>query len=334
MPIDLPRRHGAAGAGAMRFICPHCRGTDDTVVRSYKHDWHSCNACGTVTRELRQSPPLDKSLFRFLVRRTKLRLFFAKTLLSRMTEVESNDDFYAEYAELARKGVKGTKWEKVNAGVVQNLARHGIRVDGASILDVSGGPGFLALDFKDKAKRVLVTEFSQRAVLGMTRELGIDAVKFDYNSDDLAAAVDGKWDIVTIIYSIGFCDDLRKFIQSLRHVLHEGSLVYVCYSPPTLGMMMRWQFDDYTYTRSWPVPVVTSYFKDIGMDLVATEDEGSVELFDSWFDTAHNPVARLLQQVHRAVARFYLRRVPAQAGPQLDLSLAQRNVRQIFRMSA
>ena len=164
----------------------------------------------------------------------------------------------------------------------------------------------------------------------MKKKLEIEAIKFDYKSDQINECIDSKFDIIFIIYSIGFCDDLRNFVQSLRKLMHEESIVYVCYSPPTLGLMIRWQFDDYTYRRSWPIETVTKILSEIGMIEIAKEDEGSIRYNENKYNQTKNPLAKLFTSAHKLIEKYYINR--ALKNKFINKELVQKNVMQIFKL--
>jgi hypothetical protein len=112
--------------------------------------------------------------------------------------------------------------------------------------------------------------------------------------------------------------------------MHENSVVYITYSPPSLGLMIRWQFDEYTYNRCWPIEVMTKCFNHIGMTEATRVDEGDYRYDYNWFTSGRNWVSATLHKVHRAIGRKYL--VRALANPEVkNKELVQHNVLQVFR---
>jgi hypothetical protein len=303
------------------------------VIDSYKHSWMTCNDCGTLIRERKKRYVFDNWFFRPIISNTPLQRVFGKTLLSMKEVAEDEKKFYDYYYESAKKGIKGTKWEKANEKVLGNLERYGISPNNKSCLDISGGPGFLTKQLASVAKNAIVTEFSQYAVDGMRSALNVEAVKFDYNSENVDQCLKGKYDIIFVIYSIGFCNDIRGFAQSLKKLMHEGCYVYLCYSPPTLGLMMRWQFDEYTYTRGWEPDTLIRVFTDIGMKLIAREDEGSYSFDKDWFNSGKNAVSKLLRKTHRVIGKYYLNKALRRKDI-MNRELVQKNERYLFKLEA
>lgn len=314
----------------LEAVCPTCAGASASLVRTYKHDWYQCHDCRTVRRERRAHYFLDIAPIRALIARTSLRRLFGSSLLRVPDVVEDERKFYDYYEDVAATGLQGTKWEPLNEARLADFSRHGIMIAGKSVLEISGGPGFLAQAIQAVASRVVVTEFSKPAAAGMARSLGINAVKFDYNSDQISQCVDGPFDVVLIINSIGFCDDLRTFVQSLKSVMHNKTVVYICHSPGTLGLMLRWQFDEYTYTRCWEAETMAKCFAEIGLVEQVREDDGTYPYDLNWFNEAGTLVGSLLRRVHRLIGWVYRRRA-LRPYSSINRELVQKNIKQIFR---
>lgn len=314
----------------MTFECPNCKHNAYYIVDTYKHLWVTCKNCDTVVRERKEKYEYNTPIFRFLIRNFIFGRPFRPNLLPLPDVRQDERHFYDYYNEVAKKGEKGTKWESANDEVIANLEKFGIDVKDKNILDISGGPGFLTKRLQPLGKRVVVTEFSADAVNGMTKALGIEGVKYDYNSDRLSSCLSDKFDVIIIVYSIGFCNDLQKFVRELKEIMHEKSVVYITYSPPSLGLMIRWQFDEYTYNRCWPIEVMTKCFNDIGMTEANRVDEGDYKYDHNWFTSGRNWVSASLYKVHRAIGRKYLAK--ALADPEVrNKELVQHNVLQVFR---
>ncbi|MEY4964936.1 MAG: Methyltransferase domain [Pseudomonadota bacterium] len=311
------------------IVCPICAGTAFSCVRTYKHDWHQCDRCGTVQRERRPHYPLDVAPVRWLVKNTILDRIFGSTILREHEVVAEEKTAYDLYDRVVADGTKGTKWEPLPAMRLADFVKQGIDISGKSVLEISGGPGFLAREVQKTAKRVVVTEFSDSSAESMLRHLGVQAIRYDYNSDNISDSVSGLFDIVVIIYSIGYCKDLRSFLRSLKNVMHENSVIYVCHSPGTLGLMLRWQFDEYTLIRCWNEDVLAACFAEIGYPERARESEGDISYDFQWYDDAGTRVGAFLKRLHHVVARYY--RVRALRAPgRYNRELVQKHFKQVF----
>jgi 2-polyprenyl-3-methyl-5-hydroxy-6-metoxy-1,4-benzoquinol methylase len=173
-----------------------------------------------------------------------------RKLAQYFTHFKDGEDFYDYYLDPQQGQTlnrAATKWRSETQDLVQQLNLNGIELHGKRVLDISGGPGFLAQDLSKVCSSVLVTELSHQVTERMTSALAVRAIKFDFNSDDLSSVVAEKFDLVLIRYAINFCDDLGRLACAIKALLVPGGAVYVSFVPPTLGTMIRWQFDEYTY---------------------------------------------------------------------------------------
>jgi len=258
----------ANGKNNDKFKCPVCGGCSKTGIDSYKHTWVSCNDCGNVFRKRK-----ERYLFSRLIPHNIARMFLSDRLRSNLYAMEDirEDEslFYDYYASVSATNVEETKWAPLFDKLRNNLGKYGVDMTDKKVLDISGGPGFLTREIAKIAKKAVVTEYSQVSVDGMIKNLGINAVKFDYNTDDLSNVVSDKFDIIIIEYSINFCTNLKKFVASLREILNERGVVYVSFCPPTLGCCIRWQFDEYTYNILYQPETMAKIFQEEGFSLIS-----------------------------------------------------------------
>lgn len=262
----VPNQQMSTTSPSIRAGCQVCGSPELSVLRTYKHDWIACTDCGNLTRTLRPRYPASTLVPERLGRAVlpgRLAAFFYPVPQVR----EAPDQFYAYYQDSAALEPGATKYRTETRDLLTELAASGIHLAGRRVLDISGGPGFLARDLSSLASRVVVTEFSPAAVAGMVRHLGVNAVKFDYNADDLAEVAPGPHDVVLVRYSINFCFDLPRFARSLRRVVAPGGTVYVSFIAPTLGFLLRWQHDEYTVNRLYTTETMARSFVQEGFTL-------------------------------------------------------------------
>ncbi|MBI68477.1 MAG: hypothetical protein CMJ38_00340 [Phycisphaerae bacterium] len=227
--------------------CIICESVSLQKINSYKHFWISCNDCGNIKRERKDKYLVPRFLPKFIAK-----IFFPEKALNKiypMDEVIKNEKrFYDHYKEDSQLDVDSTKWAGESETIKNNLKKLDISVKNKNILDISGGPGFVALDLEHSANKVFVTEYSEIGVNGMKDNLGVNAIKFDYQNDKISQILnEEKFDIVLINFSINFCLDLKSFILDLKKILIKKSIVYISFVPPTLGCCLRWQHDEYVY---------------------------------------------------------------------------------------
>jgi 2-polyprenyl-3-methyl-5-hydroxy-6-metoxy-1,4-benzoquinol methylase len=131
-------------------------------------------------------------------------------------------------------------------------------------LDISGEPGFLIKEVSPICDRAVVTGYSQEVVDRMKNTLKIDAVRYDFNKDDIGEVVNCKFDVVLIRHAINFCKDVKKFLPVLKNVLNRDAIIYVSFVVPTLATCLRWQFDDYTYHVLYTPETIGEFFHQEG----------------------------------------------------------------------
>jgi SAM-dependent methyltransferase len=232
--------------------------------------------------------------------------------------------FYSYYQTMSATNPEGTKWASQIETVTARLRESGLTFDGKDVLDISGGPGFLSKHIAAQgARRTIVTEFSPAAVEGMRKNLGLDAAVFDYQSHDIRDAVDGPFDLVIIDYSINFCLDVNGFAQSLAKVLRPGAFVYVSWVHPTMGCVLRWQFDEYTYNALYGPDILDGAFVNSGLRVRASFADVPYD-----FRTGLTWKHRLVRD---PISLWYRYKAPRGAGS-LDDSLMQRHSVRLYEL--
>ncbi|MDB5222996.1 MAG: hypothetical protein JWN83_1663 [Chitinophagaceae bacterium] len=316
--------------------CTYCNTENTTTVNSYKHYWITCKDCGNMYRKRKERYAFDNGFFRFIFNKFPSLKFY----LFPVKEIISNESvFYDSYSkDVTSRTAKGTKWEGMYEMVNSNLKEYEFDLAGKSVLDISGGPGFFAKDvLLNGAKRVVVTEYSKISADAMADYLGIESVKYDYNTDELDSCIDGKFDVIFLIYSIGFCNNLDKLVKSINSISNPGAIVYITYSPPTLGLSMRWQFDEYTYNKSWLPETITKHFSKLAFIEIIQEIEGSFSYKHNndypekdffWRPGFKNALASFILKNTRD---YYIRK--ALKNKYINKELVQKNIRHIFKLS-
>lgn len=298
--------------------CSYCSSTEFSVINTYKHHWLSCNDCGNMVRE-RKSAYLLERLPKFL--RKKLPVAFQKALFREQNVIQDEANYYSYYGDTSANGsAAGTKWRDEFETLVSQLARHNVELSDKDVLDISGGPGFVVKQLHGVARRAVVTEFSQAAVDGMVKHLGIEGAKYDFNSDRLNEVVVGKFDVVLVRYAFNFCMNPNEFASSLRHLLRDNAVVHVSFVLPSLGCCLRWQHDEYTYNVLYNPETIIRAFSEEGYSLIARESDG-----DYAYTRGRSLKVNLLALPYRIAALSRLRNVNRQ--------LLQKNRVLIFRPS-
>ncbi len=211
-----------------------------------------------------------RQLSKILPRQAALRLFHAPENGFMPSE------FYDGYAnlELAQDEMRKSKVQQIT----DIFKKNNISLSDKKILDVSGGPGEVAYGFKEQCSKFVVTEYSQTSVTAMKNGLGVDAVKFDYISDDLSEIVDDTFDVVMIRSSIIFCSDLGGLLLSINKVLKPEGLLLLETITPSLGEVFWWQQMEYKFPVIYSQMAIESAFVEAGFSLMfGYRETGSYE---------------------------------------------------------
>ncbi len=244
-------------------ICPVRLHSQISIIKSYKHLWLSCLACQNVYRQRRATYPCEY-IFPF-IRAEQFHGKLKQIIVDffRQEAVMDRDSTFYDYYQDCSPDKTG-KWDSELETLEEELAPCNLSIRNKNILDISGGPGFFAKACEGKAAKVYVTEFSDIAVKAMKNNLGVNAVKFDYNSDQLEGLFEDKFDLIFIRWSVNFCMDLKKLAISLSNILNPDGAIYISYVTPTLGCCVGWQFDDYTYNVLYVPATVHQVFEGQG----------------------------------------------------------------------
>lgn len=305
--------------------CKVCNSGDLVKLNTYKHYWYKCNSCNCVERSKKNKYFFDGILPGFVKKR--LPTYFNYLLSDEYfdpAKITLNYDYYAKLGDL--NVVSKSKWNG-EANIVHNrIMSYNIDIKGKDLLDISGGPGFVAESFKEFANYVLLTEYSAKAVEGMQRFLSVDVKKYDYNSDDITAVTSRKFDIIFIRFSINFCFDLNKFCADIKKIIKPGGVVYIEHVEPNKGCILRWQFDGYTYNILYDVGEFAKIFERNGF-LKERQEVLFTESYNKPYWIYPNAKVKLFYAFVRVVRDFYRLRI----GNRINSNLEQVSWVSIFR---
>jgi len=213
--------------------CPHCGGAV-AAFGVYKHRWWTCLRCGCATREPRPLLPAER-LPSFLSSRLPSALLRDPVVTaSPGTAFFRGDDS----ASASREVADVRRW----------LSDAGVRPEGR-VLDVGGGPGFVAADLMKDADVVLL-EHSPHAI-GAARSRGIDARPFDFAGPPLRAVVEGSFNLVLVRYSLGWCRDLPRFFDDLAPIAAPGCALLLTFVTPSVGAFLGSALEDAAPAVLW-----------------------------------------------------------------------------------
>jgi 2-polyprenyl-3-methyl-5-hydroxy-6-metoxy-1,4-benzoquinol methylase len=239
-----------------KFQCPVCGSNDSCRLNTYKHYCYVCNDCSSVThikkRRYAFNYILPASIFKkILPKKAYLRLFGDDKGLAA--------DFYDVYAEECKTI---NEWRKSEfSQIIDEINLAGIQLsENHSVLDVSGGPGYIGYQLKEICSRVVVTEFSAKSVKTMSDQFGIETTTFDYTADNIEDVVSGKFDLILVRSSIIFCEDLNRFIGGLSKILNAGGHVLIETILPTFGEIFWWQQLEYKFPVIYSQESIEKFF--------------------------------------------------------------------------
>ena len=228
--------------------CKVCDANDWQKIRTYKHRWWICNECHSAFAHRKDSYLFSSPLFSVPINLVdKLlggKLGVLKADFLKNDELEQDESIYwSFYSEmLANVSELGIFSEEAD-DQFRWMEDLGIEWQGKRILCISTAPGVFAAKAA-KSADVVVTEYSPGVVDAMSKHLGLNAVLYDFNSDELEDVVDGKFDLIFALGIVNWCADQRSFIQSMTKVLNPNGVVFIQNNTPSLGYILSWQFMD------------------------------------------------------------------------------------------
>jgi SAM-dependent methyltransferase len=249
--------------------------SDKKVFNTYKSIWIQDLSTGNYERQQKQKYPLESfinSLAPLIKPVPKVR-----GLIPFLGKKAQGADFYKYYIDYIISGNRG-KWTGEMEAVIKRLHELGLSLEGKSILDVSGEPGFFASDMRSLASKVVVTVFAKEVADAMIEYLGVEALKYDFNNDILSEAVNSsKFDFIFVRYAIGFCEDLDFFFKNCIKVLNTQGFLWISFSPASRAVCARWMFDDYTYLRQYTKEYLVYTAVANGFQCIKEWDDGSYD---------------------------------------------------------
>lgn len=250
----------------MKTVCKICDSINVTKLNSYKHFCYVCNDCNNVFHIKKQG----KYLLEWILPREFFKKILPAKAFLRLFRDQGDfgyEDFYDVYVDEC-KNISELRKAEVRQ-LYDQLILAGISIKGKRILDISGGPGLVAKELTEYCDKVVVTEFSETATQAISKILSVNAVKFDYTTDNLTDVFNEKFDLVLIRSSIIFCPDLDKFVSSLRSILNSDGSVLVETIIPSLGEVFWWQTLEYKFPIIYSQETIEKYFYKHGFSMLA-----------------------------------------------------------------
>lgn len=274
--------------------CPYCpaAAAQQVELRTFKHRWTRCTACGTMRRENRAVYPgeamqawlsgtafgkrLADSIFKPFMRRRERERTDYSTYGNEYDWVFSTQPESDPFRAMKRARYLGEAKE-----IVDLFARNGVDLSTKSILDLSGGPGSFAQLIRDKVARISVTEYDQGSVTGMqSRVPGVRMFQADLNEDWEDAE---EFDAVLYRSCVYFCMDLERHISQIKARVRSGGHIFVNTNMPTMGNMLRWQYEDYTLKVLYPPALLRNILERQGFRIVESGVTPYYTHYLQWF---------------------------------------------------
>lgn len=259
--------------------CPYCPAGADQQVEflTFKHRWLRCTACGTMRRESRATYPGEAAhawLSKTAFGKRLAGLIFKPFMLHRERERTDYSSYGNEYDWVFStqpesdpfRAMKRARYLGEADEILELFARHGVNLSTKSVLDVSGGPGSFAHLIKDKVAKISITEYDQGSVTGMqSRVPGVRMFQADLNEDWNDAE---DFDAILYRSCVYFCTDIERHIAQIKAHVRPGGYIFINTNMPTMGNMLRWQYEDYTLRILYPPALLQSMLERHGFAVV------------------------------------------------------------------
>lgn len=242
-------------------VCGQCGGSEIFEIDTYKRVWRLCRKCGA-------GYPTQKS-------RYPLAFLPGPDFLKKSAQHE--EDMYGYFVSDSHIAYS---IETAKEFRQDHLNRTGVSLSGKHVLDVSAGNAHFAAEFRGEAASMTVTEIHRPSIAYAREKLGLEAYYFNFASGALRSILPRKYDVVMARAAIMFCADLRGFARDLWEILTPGGFVFINHSViPTLGVLTRVQFDEFSYMVLRQPEAVAADFDAAGFDLVSRKDETDPSLY-------------------------------------------------------
>jgi len=155
------------------------------------------------------------------------------------------------------------EFQRFDSQIIQNYK---INFHGKKVLDISGGQGHFLNSLKERYEtHGTLTEYNNRAIEFAKNKLDLEAVQFDFQEDSLSQIFKEPFDIVLLRASMMFCQNPEKLAKELFSITHSNSIIIIQHSViPTLGVLLRTQFDEYNYKILYQPNFLIDIFSRLG----------------------------------------------------------------------
>ncbi len=287
--------------------CPLCNSSDLVRINSYKYSWFGCCGCNCA---------FNKKTKHFLIKNNLIskiaRFFLPVNLFNRLFyDIEIINDHSKRYESYATCCINIDERKKSEFDeLLDTLKRAGISPEDKTILDISGGPGYVGKRLKEICKKCIVTEYSEQAAISMAKNLDIEVVAFDFNRDKLENVVNDKFNLILIRSSLVFCKNIKSLIHSLKQILQPGGYIYLDTIEPSMGEILFWQQDEGLFPFLYSCKTIEEYFQEFGFILIFGQkgEESYWKYYKRLFKGWKNTISLILFQ-YPFIIFYYLKAV-------------------------
>lgn len=235
--------------------------SDVVVLPTYKRYWQVCLKTGTAVSRQRNSYPLS---------------FLPWAAFKRTPAVDEEKmyDYFVDDVHVAWAIQEGQDF------IRDYLTPAKLDVAGRTVLDISGGNGFVLRQIEKLGATVSLTEINRKTLDFARATHGFEVFEYNLNAHDLAEVTGQRYDVILARACIMFALDLPKFVDQLRRSLNPGGAVMINHSvKPTIGVMTRVQLDEFSYYVLRQPETIIEAFETGGFTTEHRADETDQSLY-------------------------------------------------------
>tara|TARA_Y100000768_G_C23975161_1_gene682653 strand:- start:635 stop:1573 length:939 start_codon:yes stop_codon:yes gene_type:complete len=242
--------------------CIYCSSEEIFEIKSLKHRWIFCNKC----KNTKSISKKNKTLFNYI---SWLLILLNKILKKKNYLIDvlcytekSPEESYLYYKPILEgQKYENTKWWDYDTDFLKFLERNDINIKSKNLISISEEPGFIYNKIKNDCNDVVFTALNSEVATIMEEKLGVKTLAYNANTDDITKLVSKKFDIVLMRWVIGHVDDLEKFIQQIKKITHNDSIIFCNFQTSSLQLSIVFGYDDYTFSGLYDESYVVRLFE-------------------------------------------------------------------------
>ena len=170
----------------------------------------------------------------------------------------------------------------------------------ASVLDVACGPGYLALAFAERCRRVVGVDLTPAPLAiaeQMRRERGLENVTFQIDDADNLSFADGKFDVVVSRFAIHHMQTPASIIKEFVRVCRRGGKVAIedlLSSEHPARSAYQNEFErlrDPSHVRALPLTELVGIMTAAGLEITSIYTGSLTPSLERWLANAQTPPA-------------------------------------------